>query len=118
MEQLLKASTAPIAASSDYNSIKALVQGEMNTWVGFTWVQYVRTSTELAEAYTTGDTTRPYCFAWHRDAVGVAVAKDIMARLSERADKDYSVQTYACLTMGATRVQGEGVVRFSVDTDN
>ena len=120
MEQLLKASSAPIAASSDYNSIKALVQGEMDTWVGFKWIQYVRGTSEMSAgvAYTSGDTTRPYCFAWHKDSMGCAVAQDIVARLSERADKDYAVQTYASLTMGATRIQGAGVVRFSVDTDN
>jgi capsid protein len=111
MEQLLKASTAPIASSSDYNTIKALVQGELNTWVGFTWVM----SNRLADG---SDSTKKKCFAWHRDAMGVVVGKDIMARLSERPDKDYAVQSYACLTMGSTRIQGEGVVRFTIDSDN
>lgn len=108
--QLLAASTAPIAASSDYNSIKALVTGELNTWVGFEWI----TSTQMNEAVA----TEPKNFAWHKDSMGVAVNKDIMARLSERADKDYAIQSYACLTMGATRIQGEGVVRFQSDNDN
>ena len=112
MEQLLKASTAPIAASSDYNAIKSLVQGSMDTWVGFKWIMSNRTP------LTAGDATRPYCFAWQKNAMGAARAKEIMARLSERADKDYAVQTYACMTIGATRIQGAGVVRFSIDTDN
>jgi hypothetical protein len=112
MEQLLKASTAPIASNSDYNTVKALVDGSLNTWVGFKWIMNARVP------LTTGDATRPYCFAWHRDAMGIVVGKDIMARLSERPDKDYAIQSYACMTMGATRVQGEGVVRFSIDTDN
>lgn len=112
MEQLLKASTAPIAASSDYNSIKALVQGDMDTWVGFKWIMSNRTPV------TPGDATRPYCFAWHKSAMGAVIGKEIMARLSERADKDYAVQTYACMTLGATRIQGAGVCRFSIDTDN
>ncbi len=112
MEQLLKASSAPIAASSDYNSIKALVQGEMDTWVGFKWIMSNRTPV------TVGDATRPYCFAWQKNAMGAARAKEIMVRMSERPDKDYAVQTYGCMTLGATRIQGEGVVRFSIDTDN
>lgn len=112
VEQLLKASTAPIASSSDYNTIKALVDGSLDTWVGFKWIMSNRTP------LTTGDATRPFCFAWHKDAMGIVVGKDIMARMSERADKDYAVQTYACMSMGATRIQGEGVVRFSIDTDN
>lgn len=108
--QLLGNSTAPIASSSDYNTIKALVMGEINTWVGFRWIL----STQLNEAVA----TEPKNFAWHRDSMGMAINKDIMARLSERPDKDYAVQTYACLTMGATRIQGEGVYRFQSDNDN
>lgn len=112
MEQLLKASTAPIAASSDYNAIKALVRGEMDTWVGFKWIMSNRVD------FTVGDATRPYCYAWHKSAMGAAIAKEITARLSERPDKDYSVQTYASMSLGATRIQGKGVCRFSIDTDN
>lgn len=107
LSQLLSASTFPIAASSDYNSIKALVQGDLNTWVGFTWIRSTRLPTSSG--------SKKYCFAWQKNAMGVVVGKDIMARLSERPDKDYSVQTYACLTMGATRVQGEGVIRVQID---
>lgn len=118
VEQLLKASTAPLASSSDYNTVKALVRGELDTWCGFKWIPYVRTIQELPEAYAGGDATRPYCFAWHHDAMGIAIGKDITARLTERPDKDYAVQTYGCLTMGATRIQGEGVARFVIDTDN
>ncbi len=105
--QLLSASTAPIAASSDYNTIKALVQGEINTWCGFQWIMSNRLPVAASTDY--------YTFAWHKDAMGVVVGKDIMARLSERPDKDYAVQSYACLTAGATRVQGEGVIRVRVD---
>ena len=110
VEQLLKASAAPIAASSDYNSIKALVQGELDTWVGFKWIKSMRTGEAAA--------TQPYCFAWHKNAMGAVIGKEIMARLTERPDKDYAVQSYACMTMGATRIQGAGVVRFTIDTDN
>jgi hypothetical protein len=83
------------------------VKGELNTWCGFDWT--ISTRVPLAAG------TDYYNFFWHRSAMGVCVNKDIMARLSERPDKDYAVQTYACLTMGATRIQGEGVVRVRHD---
>jgi hypothetical protein len=105
--QLLSASSAPIAASSDYNTIKALVKGEINTWCGFEWIMTNRLPLAAATDY--------YSFAWQKSAMGVVIGKDIMARLSERADKDYAVQSYACLTMGATRIQGNGVIRVRVD---
>jgi hypothetical protein len=105
--QLLSASAAPIAASSDYNSIKALVQGAIDTWCGFQWI--------LSNRLPLVSGTLFYTFAWHKASMGVAVGKDITARLSERPDKDYAVQSYASLTMGATRIQGEGVIRVKVD---
>ncbi len=105
--QLLGASSAPLAASSDYNTVKALVRGELDTWIGFKWIM----STLLPQA--AGNDY--YCFAWQKDAMGAAFNKEIMARLSERADKDYAIQTYACMTMGATRVQGAGVYRLRID---
>jgi hypothetical protein len=104
---LLANATAPIASSSDYNTIKALVMGELNTWVGFEWTMSTQMNVSSGVIYKN--------FVWHKDAMGVAVNKDINARLSERADKDYAIQAYSCMTMGATRIQGEGVVRFTFD---
>lgn len=105
--QLLANATAPMASSSDYNSVKALVQGELDTWVGFKWVTSTRMTLAAGTDY--------YNIAFHRDSIGVVVAKDIMARLSERADKDYAIQSYASMTMGATRIQGAGVARMRHD---
>lgn len=105
--QLLSGSTLPLAASSDYNTIKALVQGELNTWCGFEWVMSNRLPVAASTDY--------YTFAWHKGSMGVVMGKDIMARLTERADKDYAVQSYASMTMGAARIQGPGVIRVRVD---
>ncbi len=94
-------------SSADYNSIKALVKGELNSFMGFEWIRSTRLPSPAANMR--------YGFAWHRDSMGIAVSKDITTRIDERADKSYATQVYACMTMGATRVQGAGVVRFKVD---
>lgn len=112
VEQLLKASVAPIAASSDYNTVKALVDGSLDTWVGFKWIM------STLVPLTVGDATRPFCFAYHKSAMGLAIAAEISSRMSELPDKNYSTQVYARGTFGATRILGNGVVRFSIDTDN
>ena len=104
--QLLAASTAPIASSSDYNSIKALVQGEIDTWVGFKWITSTRTPLVSGTDY--------YNFFFHKGSMGIAMGKDITARLSERPDKDYAVQSYAAMTMGAARLD-KGVARLRHD---
>jgi len=105
--QLLKQSTAPNASSADYNTIRALVNGEINTWAGFRWV----VSTRLPSPAT----NMRYCYAFHRDAMGVAVRKDITTDIGPRRDKSLSTQVYVCADWGATRIQGEGVVRFKID---
>lgn len=94
-------------ASADFNSIKALVKGELNSFMGFEWIRSTRLPVPSG--------TLRYGFAWHKDSMGIAVGKDITTRIDERADKSYATQVYACMTMGATRVQGAGVVRFKVD---
>jgi hypothetical protein len=94
-------------SSADYNSVQALVKGTLNQFMGFEWI----TSTRLPTAAGTDK----YGFAWHRDSMGIAVGKDITTRISERDDKSYATQVYACMTMGATRVQGSGVVRVRID---
>jgi hypothetical protein len=105
--QLLANTTAPIAASSDYNTIKALVMGELDTWCGFKWITTTRCPLAAVTDYFT--------FFWQKQSMGAAIAKEIMARLSERADKDYATQSYACMTIGATRIQGPGVYRLRID---
>ena len=53
--------------------------------------------------------------AWAQEGIVLAVGKDVMARIEERADKSYSTQVYYCATFGSTRMQEEMVV--SIDCD-
>lgn len=92
--------------SSDFNTVKALVRGEIDTWLGFTWKKTTLLPTVPA------DTDR-YCFFFHRDSMGCAIGKDMMTRISERGDKSYAVQVYLCQSLGATRTQ-KGVYRMRV----
>jgi len=94
--------------SSDFNTVKALVQGELNTFMGFNFI----TSTRLA--HNTGTDVRT-CFAYAVDGITLAVAKDLTVRIDERPDKGYAVQVYACMSIGATRMEEEKVVQISCD---
>ena len=51
-------------------------------------------------------------FAFTKDAIKLAVGKDITARISERDDKSYSTQVYYCMAIGATRMEEEKVVQI------
>lgn len=55
------------------------------------------------------------CFAWAQDGLMLAVGKDVMSRIEERADKSYSTQVYYCQTMGATRMEEDKVVQILCD---
>jgi len=92
--------------SSDFNTVKALVQGEIDTFLGFQF----HMSTRLAKS---GNIRT--CFAWAQDGIKLAVGKDVMARIDERADKSYSTQVYYCSTFGATRMEEAKVVQIDCD---
>jgi len=108
--------------SSDYNSVKALVQGEIDTFLGFRFVRTERLDTLAATpAYNNADGTHGSgsqtlatgarrCIAWAQDGLLLATAKDVTGKISERADKSYSTQVYACMGIGATRMEENKVV--------
>ena len=92
--------------SADFNSVKALVQGEINTFLGFEFI----VSTRLAVASNIRT-----CFAFAEGGIKLGVSKDVTARIDERSDKSYSTQVYYCAQFGATRMEEDKVVQISCD---
>lgn len=101
IEDLLNSTTV---TSADFNTVKALVQGDIDTFVGFRFI----TTTRL-----TDDGTSRLCLAWAEDGLKLAVGKDVKAQISERADKSYSTQVYYCMSIGATRMEEEKIVQIA-----
>ena len=89
--------------SVDYNNVKALAQGEVDTFLGF---QFVRT-----ELIAKVGTTR-FCTAWSRGCIAIGIGKDIVSNIDTLPSKNYSVQVYARESIAATRVEDEGVVEI------
>ncbi|MEK9669554.1 MAG: phage capsid protein [Gammaproteobacteria bacterium] len=92
--------------SSDFNTVKALAQGSLDSYLGFRF----HTSTRLA---LSGNIRT--CFAFQGDALMLAVGKDVTARIDERSDKSYSTQVYYCMSVGSTRMEEEKVVQIDID---
>lgn len=92
--------------SADYNSVKALVQGQINEFLGFKWIR----SERLAKSGTTRS-----CIAFQRNAIGLYVAQEVRVKASERPDKNYSIQVYAEQAIGAVRIEDEGVVQIDCE---
>jgi hypothetical protein len=90
-------------SSSDFNTVKALAQGDINTFLGFNFV----VSNRLAVASQIRD-----CIAFVGDGIALAVGKDSTARIDERSDKGYATQVYYSAAFGATRMEEEKVVKI------
>ena len=92
--------------SADYNSVRALVQGDMNTYAGFTWLM----STKLDVASNVRD-----CYAFAANAMRVGIGQDIVARVDELPQKHYSTQVYFSMDLGAIRVEETNIVKVLCD---
>ena len=101
-EQLADLLNITTVTSSDYNTVKALVQGEIDTFLGFKFIVSTRLSSE------SGVNRR--VIAWAEDGLLLSIGKDITAKIDERADKGYATQVYYCMSIGATRMEEEKVV--------
>jgi hypothetical protein len=91
--------------SSDYNTVKALAMGEINTFVGFQFHVSNRLGTDGS-----GDRQ---VIAFAGDGIKLAVGKEPSARIDERADKSYATQVYYCQSVGATRMEEAKVVEIA-----
>jgi hypothetical protein len=94
--------------SADYNTVKALVNGQINSFLGFTFIQ-----TELIYLENGSNTADWYSYAYCKGAIGFGKIEEITVRLTERSDKNYAWQPYVSMDMGATRVEDEMVVEVA-----
>ena len=90
--------------SSDYASVKALVQGQIDTFMGF---KFIRTERLLVDANSYRRVP-----AWVKSGMCLGMVEDVISRISERADKNYSTQVYAEMDVGATRMEEVKVVEI------
>lgn len=95
--------------SSDFNTVKALAQGQLDSFLGFKFI----VSNRLKFDATNTDDRLAYAFT--SDAIKLAIGQDVIARIDERADKSYSTQVYYAMSIGATRMEEEKVVEIACD---
>jgi hypothetical protein len=92
--------------SSDFNSIKALVAGEVDTFMGFKFIR-----TELLPK--SGNIRSALFFA--QQGLCLATAQDITVDVGPRRDKRNSVQVYVSASFGASRMWEEKVLKVNCD---
>jgi hypothetical protein len=114
--------------SHDFNSVRALVMGEINTFLGANWIMTERTNTQsgtLAFDTTSGvvgsgggdaDTYDKVLY-WAQDGLLLAVGEDVVADIGPRRDKGMATQVYTRMSVGAVRMEEEKVVEILAKED-
>lgn len=97
------------ATSIDFNSVKALVSGEINTYLGFTFVTIGdRTEGGLP---IDGSLDRT-CYAFHRDALGFAVGMNMRSEINYVPEKT-SWLINGMFSAGAINIDDTGIVKIT-----
>ena len=94
------------ATSSDYAAIKALVNGEINSFMGFT---FHRISTSILPV---DSNSYRRVVAYTPDAGVLGIGEDVQAFIDRRADKSFNWYAYMSMFIGATRVEESKVVEI------
>lgn len=102
MEQLLGDTQA---TNADYNSVKALYDGEVNHWLGFDVVEM----DERDEGGLTVATNIRSNYAFHREAVGLAVGINFRTEVNYIAHKTAWLAN-GIFSAGATHIDATGIV--------
>jgi len=92
--------------SADFNTVRALVNGEIDTYMGFRFIR-----TERVPKDSNGNWL---CPVWVPTGMGLAVRKDPTARMTERSDKRFSTYVYYSTSVGATRLEETKVHQIKV----
>ena len=94
--------------SSDFNTVKALVQGEINTFLGFTF--HVLGDRGEGGLIKDGSNDRT-CFAFHSDAVGLAEGIAPKTEINYVPEKT-SFLIASMFSAGAVAIDDEGIVKI------
>jgi hypothetical protein len=92
--------------SVDYNSVKALAEGSIDTFLGFKFVRTERLPKD-------GTATTGYALAWSKSCVALGIGQEINTSVDRRPDKNNAWQVFADMSIGAARLEDEGVVEIA-----
>ena len=91
--------------SADYNSIRALVKGEINSFMGMTWHNSQRLSGVA--------TATCYLLAYAESGILLSTGQDIEATIDRMPNKKNSTQVFVSMGIGATRMEGAKVISIT-----
>jgi hypothetical protein len=101
LEDLLKTTQV---TSADYNSVKALVQGDIDTFMGF---KFKKSNRLLLDG--SGHRRIP---VWCKSGVMLATADDKTVKIDQLPTKNYTTQVYVGADMGSARMEETKVIEI------
>lgn len=101
--------------SADYNSVKALMNGQINTFMGYTFHVFGGSSTNKRTATLPKSGNNRSCFVYAKSGMLLATAEEPVTTIDRRPDKLNSIQVLTKMDMGAVRLEEEKVVHILCD---
>lgn len=94
--------------SADYNTVRALVQGSINSYMGFTFHRCERVgNTALLVA------SERMNYAYHRSAVELGIVQDVDTQVGVAPTKRFAQILYTWMQIGAVRVEDAALVQIA-----
>lgn len=90
--------------SADFNSIKALVNGQLDQFLGCKVIR--------SERLYKSSTTR-YCLLYCKSGIGLAIGKDVTSNIDVLPTDHYAKQLYFSMSVGASRLEESKVVEIA-----
>lgn len=90
--------------SADYNTVKALVQGEVDSFLGMKFIR----SERLA-----GGASSRKALLFTKSGVGLAIGRDVKSRITEESTLHFAKQLYFSMALGASRLEEVKVVEIA-----
>ena len=84
-------------SSSDFNTVKALVQGEVDTFLGFNFIRTERIGVDANSDHKV--------LYYAQSGMLLALGQQPTIKISERADKNHATQVFASMVIGSTRME-------------
>lgn len=94
--------------SSDYNSVKALVNGQVDQFLGFTFITVADELLPVSAGLYTS-------YFWHKESMLLSLGEGLAGfnvRVDELPQNRYSVQIFNQMGIGCTRMEESGVGRI------
>lgn len=107
MEQLLGSTQA---TSTDYNAVRSLVNGEINSFVGFQF--HMIEDRDEGGLPLVGNSRTLY--AWHQDAIGLAIGLNMRTEINYIPEKT-SWLINGVMSAGAVNIDNDGIVDITID---